>query len=330
MPKKSFIKPIFKIVVLIFMLGITFFSTSKADQALLKNPDLILFIDDMVKKDHFDKKELETIFLNVKPMPEVIHHITHPAESFPWDNYKNLFVTEQRAAKGATFSLMHKALLYDTEKKYHVPSEIIIAILGVESNYGTHTMKYLVLDALSNLAFNYPTRKTFFTSELKSYLELVRQHHLDIYSIYGSYAGAIGPAQFMPDSVQRYAVMTNNDLTLNDAATWIPSIANYFEKKGWHYGSPIVTPIECLEKLPENIIPNSSKHFYSPKILKQAHISNKAEEEAMYLELKSSSGSQCFLAYHNFTVIMRYNTSPLYAMAVTQLSEKIAASFGGI
>jgi membrane-bound lytic murein transglycosylase B len=318
-----------KYLFLIFIALASFFSaTAQADKALLQNTDVQAFIQNLVLHDHFDRKELETVFLNVHPIPEVIHHMQHPAEAFPWDTYKNLFVTQQRATKGVAFAFTHQIQLNQAEKNYKVPAEIIVAILGVESNYGTHVMKYLVIDALSNLAFNYPSRKAFFTSELKSFLDLTRKYHLDIDAIYGSYAGAIGPAQFMPDSVLNYAVITQDDLNLNDAGNWIPSIANFFQKKGWNINQPIVTPIQCPDNIPSNIIPNSTKHFYTPQELRDAHISDDAEANAMYLEFTSRSGSQCWLGYHNFAVIMRYNTSPLYAMAVVQLSEKFASSFG--
>lgn len=315
---------------LVVLIGLFFLNSARADEALLKNPEVQSFIENLVKKDHFERSALETIFLNVQPMPEVIHHMKHPAEAFPWDTYKNLFVTEKRITNGVAFSFLHKILLSEVEKKYHVPAEIIVAILGVESNYGTHAMKYLAIDALSNLAFNYPSRKTFFTSELRSYLELTRKYHLDIQEIYGSYAGAIGPAQFMPDSILNYAVINQDNLDLNNPANWLASIANFFLKKGWVYGEPIVTSIPCPKTIPKTIVANSSKNFYTPKQLKDANISDKAQADAMYLELKSSFGSQCWLAYHNFSVIMRYNTSPLYAMAVTQLSERLNTTLGDI
>lgn len=307
-----------------------FLNSAYADESMLKNADVQAFIQDLVTHDHFSRPELESIFKDVQPMPEVIHHMKHPAEAFPWDNYRNLFVTQSRADKGIAFAFSHKILLDEAEKTYHVPSEIIVSILGVESNYGTHVMKYRAIDALSHLAFNYPSRKTFFTSELKSFLQLKKKYDLNINEIYGSYAGAIGPAQFMPDSVLNYAVIKNKNLDLNVPENWIESIANYFLKKGWKANEPIVTPIECPTTLPDNIIPNSTKHFYTPQQLSDAHISKKAKQDAMFLELKSHSGSECWLAYHNFSVIMRYNTSPLYAMAVVQLSEKLTTSFGDI
>ena len=312
------------------MISALFLTSVHADESMLQNPDVQAFIQDMITHDHFTRPELESIFKNVQPMPEVIHHMTHPAEAFPWDSYRNLFVTQSRADKGVAFAFSHQILLDEAEKTYHVPGEIIVSILGVESNYGTHVMKYRAIDALSNLAFNYPSRKTFFTSELKSFLQLTKKYDLNINQIYGSYAGAIGPAQFMPDSVLSYAVITHKDLDLNNPENWIQSIANYFLKKGWKADEPIVTAIKCPTTIPEDIIPNSTKHFYTPKQLSDAHISNKAKQDAMFLELKSQSGSECWLAYHNFSVIMRYNTSPLYAMAVVQLSEKLTASFGEI
>jgi len=310
--------------------SVLFLTTVHADESMLEKANVQAFIQDMVKHEHFTQTELESIFRNVQPMPEVAHHMKHPAEAFPWDTYKNLFVTQTRVDKGVGFTLSHQILLDEAERTYHVPSQIIVAILGVESNYGTHVMKYRAIDALSHLAFNYPSREAFFLSELKSFLVLTKKYDLNIDQIYGSYAGAIGPAQFMPDSILRYAVIAHKDLDLNVPENWIESIANYFNKKGWKANEHLVTPIECPNTVPNDIVPNSMKHFYTPKQLTDAHISNKAKQDAMFLEFKSESGSQCWLAYHNFSVIMRYNTSPLYAMAVVQLSEKFTGSFGEI
>ncbi|MES2204752.1 MAG: lytic murein transglycosylase B [Pseudomonadota bacterium] len=316
---------------LTILMGSAIFLTSvHADEAMLQKSEVQAFIQEMVTHDHFSRPELETIFKNVQPMPEVVHHMNHPAEAFPWDTYKNLFVTQARVDKGVAFSFAHQSLLNQTESTYQVPGAIIVAILGVESNYGTHVMKYRAIDSLSHLAFNYPSRQAFFSSQLRSFLLLTRKYDLNINQIYGSYAGAIGPAQFMPDSIMSYAVITHKDLDLNVPENWIPSIANYFHKKGWKAGEPVLTSIECPAAYPETIIPNSMKHFYSPQVLRDTHISNKAKQDAMFLEFKSASGTQCWLAYHNFSVIMRYNTSPLYAMAVLQLSEKLTTSFGDI
>lgn len=313
-----------------FFISALFFTSVYADVSMLQNKEVQGFIEDMVAHEHFTRPELESIFKNVQPMPEVVHHMNHPAEAFPWDTYKNLFVTQSRIDKGVAFSFSHQILLDQAEKTYHVPGAIVVAILGVESNYGTHVMKYRAIDALSHLAFNYPSRQTFFLSQLKSFLLLTRKYDLNINQIYGSYAGAIGPAQFMPDSIMSYAVITHKDLDLNIPENWIQSIANYFHKKGWKQGEPILTSIECPNTYSDTIIPNSMKHFYTPEQLRDAHVSDKAKQDAMFLEFKSASGTQCWLAYHNFAVIMRYNTSPLYAMAVAQLSQKFTASFGDI
>jgi len=307
-----------------------FSSINYADADLLKNPEVQQFIDNLVTHQHFKRDMLESVFLDVQPMPEVVHHMKHPAEAFPWDAYQRIFVTPRRIEKGAAFAITHNIALNQVEKKYHIPSEIIVAILGVESNYGTHTMKYRAIDALTHLAFNYPERQKFFMAQLTAFLELTRQYHLNINDVYGSYAGAIGPAQFMPDSILHYAIITNSTINLNDPANWLESIANFFSKKGWKENHPIVTPITCPKNIPQSISSNPIKHFYTPQQLKEAQISDHAEENAMFLELNSHTGPQCWLAYHNFSVIMRYNTSPLYAMAVVQLSEKLSSSFGKI
>lgn len=322
------IKHSFLLITLI--ISALFLTTVRADQNLLNNVQVQSFIQDLVAHDHFKRSDLEAIFRNVRPIPEVVQHMQHPAEAASWATYQKLFVTTKRINDGAEFLRDNRARFQATENTYHVPATIITAILGVESNYGKHIMKYRAIDALTHLAFNYPSRQTFFLAELKSFLEVSRQYDLNIDQIYGSYAGAIGPAQFMPDSVQRYAILSNQELDLNNPENWIESIGNYFLKKGWQANKSLIDPIKCPTSIPANIVPNSTKNFYTSQQLREAGITNNAKEDAMFLEFKSPTGTECWLAYHNFAVIMRYNTSPLYAMAVVQLSQNLSSSFGEI
>lgn len=308
------------VILVVSLLGL---STVQADQSLLKRQEVQDFINELVKKDGFSRAELENIFNQVRPMPEVVHRMNHPAEAMMWNQYESLFVTSKRVQQGIEFSQKNAAVLSKAEKQYGVPAAIIVSILGVESNYGTVVMKYRAIDALANLAFNFPSRQAFFQSELKSFLELTRKYHLETFGILSSYAGAIGPAQFMPDSVLKDAVVTPGDENLNSASDWIESIGNYLSNRGWVKNGPIVSAISCPTTMPTNIVVNSRKNFYTPEQLRDAGISDSAKEEAMIIQLQTDSGYQCWLGYHNFSVILRYNGSPLYAMAVYELSEKI-------
>lgn len=310
------------------LISALFLTTVRADQQLLNDKEVQAFIKDMVVHDNFSQSELENIFRQVRPLPEVVQKMKNPVEANPWDTYKRLFITERRVNDGSEFLAKHVAVLKQAENSYGVSAKTIVAILGVESSYGTYVMKYRAIDALAHLAFHYPSRKTFFQSQLRSFLILVRSHHLNINEIRGSYAGAIGPAQFMPESILKYAVISRTDLNLNSAEDWINSIGNYFNKKGWEKGKPVAIQIACPKVIPDTIVANSMKNFYSPEQLRDAGIANNATEEAMFVVLKSSKGSECWLGYHNFAVIMRYNTSPLYAMAVYQLSQQFTSPAG--
>lgn len=302
--------------------------TVQADENFLQRKDVQAFIQDLVVRDGFSRTDLEKIFSQVRSMPEVVHHMQHPAEAMLWNDYETLFITQKRINAGVDFSHEHMTILNNTQQHYGVPASIIVAILGVESNYGTHVMKYRAIDALAHLAFNYPSRQTFFQAELKAFLELTRKYHLQTFSILSSYAGAIGPAQFMPDSVLNDAVVTPGDSNLNSAGDWVESIGNYLLKRGWLAKHPIATPIACPKVLPKEIVANSRKNFYSPQQLKAAGIANNAAEDAMFIQLQTKSGNMCWLGYHNFGVILRYNTSPLYAMAVNELSDNINQDLG--
>jgi membrane-bound lytic murein transglycosylase B len=132
----------------------------------------------------------------------VIDAITRPAEGKPWKDYRPIFVTERRIADGAAFYRANAALLARIEIETGVPAELVVTILGVETNYGRMTGRYRVLDALTTLAFHYPPRQDFFRSELKQLL-LLRSDTFPYApeELMGSYAGAMGWGQFMPSSV---------------------------------------------------------------------------------------------------------------------------------
>src|SRR6185295_2981427 len=143
---------------------------------------------------------------SVKIRPTVIKSIKAPLEQHPWYTYRKLFVTEWRIQQGIVFWNQYHDVLTTVEKKYGVPSSIIVATLGIETKYGQHTGEYPVIDALANIGFSNTPRAPFFRSELEEFLLLTREQKLNPLKVMGSYAGAIGQPQFMPSSYRRYAV----------------------------------------------------------------------------------------------------------------------------
>src|SRR6185312_13292036 len=178
-----------------------------------------------------------------KLQQSIIDAMNRPAESKPWSAYRPIFLTPKRIDDGVAFYREHRALLESIGKQYGVAPQYIVAILGVETSYGRNTGKYKVLDALVTLGFYYPKRAKYFRQQLKTLLELPDNHlagPLD--TLAGSYAGAQGWGQFMPDSIRDYAVDADGDGRIdlmNSLPDILASVANYFAKHGWVDGGPV-------------------------------------------------------------------------------------------
>ncbi len=250
-------------------------------------PEVQSFITRMGEQHQFERAALETLFRDAQCQDAILKAIARPAEKvLTWQEYRARFITDQRISQGEQFWLEHRELLDRTERAWGVPAQYILAILGVETQFGRLTGRYRVLDALATLAFDYPPRSEYFTAELEQYLLLAREESLDPLGPRGSYAGAMGPPQFMPRSIRQFAVDANGDGKRDlweDWADIFGSIANYLVIHGW----------------------------------------DKSEKVTVQLPREGDTESKP-TGSHNFDVIMRYNKSPLYAMAVHDLAAELA------
>lgn len=270
------------------------------------------------------------LLAKAKYQQSIIDAITRPAEAKPWSAYRPIFMNQARIDGGRAFLAEHHDALKKVEVDTGVPAELIVAILGVETSYGKITGKYKVLDALYTLGFFYPKRETFFRAELEHMFKLAAEESIDITSVQGSYAGAMGWGQFMPSSYRAYAVDGDGD-GKRDLFGSLPdvfaSVANYFVAHGWQAGEPVAVPAihtpEATEFLPDGLeakfsLPQLAEKGYRPR---QAlgHAAN-----ATVLNLDGAQGREHWITFKNFYVISRYNRSPLYSLAVYQLSQAIA------
>ncbi len=291
--------------------------------------DVKEFIDEMVAQHGFDQAYLEKKFAEAKRLDNVLESIAKPAEKeLNWGQYRPIFVTKKRINKGKEFIEQHKAILQRAEKEYGVPVEIIAAIIGVETFYGRHTGKYTVFDSLTTLGFDYPKRSKFFKSELKQFLLLSKEEHIDIETMTGSYAGAMGMPQFISSSYRRYAVDFDGDgkrdlwHSIEDV---IGSVANYFSEHGWQKGGEVTSQVTVTDK---SIVKDSNplKPYTTLAQLKAQGVKMKGDlsgdEQATLLKFETRNGDEYWVGLNNFYVVTRYNHSELYAMAVFQLSEK--------
>ena len=251
-----------------------------------------------------------------------------PAEKeLKWHQYRHIFITDKRIEQGAEFWREHASLLTEVSLKTGVPAEIIIAIIGVETFYGTYRGKDPVFDSLVTLAFDYPKRSKFFSRELEQLLLLAKEQNLDSKALMGSYAGAMGMPQFIASSYRSYAVDFDGDGQANlfDSIPDIfASVANYFVKHGWRANEPVAGPLTALENNSIDRLNPGVKLQYKWSDLSRNGLYSKTELDpdtaVALVKLEQKNVAEYWVGLQNFYVITRYNHSELYAMAVYQLS----------
>ena len=276
------------------------------------------FIDTVSTERSLEPQWVRSIISHANHQQGIIDAMNKPAEkTLKWFEYREIFLTEKRTREGVEFWQEHEAVLNKVSTETGVPAEIIVAIIGVETFYGRIKGNHKVLDALYTLAFDYPKRSKFFTGELKHFLKLAQENHVDALTAKGSYAGAMGYGQFMPSSYRSYAVDYEQDNVidlLNNPQDAIASVANYLNKHKWEPGGKV---LESIEK------PNFSTKFNELK----PHIKDHNSQQLFtVLELDvADNQKQYWQGFQNFYVISSYNHSHMYVTAVYQLSQAIKA-----
>ena len=274
----------------------------------LMHPKTDALVKELVDIHGFEKKYVEEVLSNAEKKQKIIDSISKPAEfTWTWDRYKKLFIEKKRISNGKKFIEKNIKTLERAEKEFGVPKEIITSIIGVETRYGKIQGSYRVIDSLLTLGFDYPRRADFFRKELINFFLLTRENNLDILSIKGSYAGAMGYGQFISSSYRAYAIDYDNsggaDL-FNSVDDAIGSVANYLYIHGWKREGKIIYPS----------YPNNVRKVFKPDNNLSKFIPLTFEEEGKVIN---------FIGDDNFIAITKYNISHFYAMAVYYLSEEL-------
>lgn len=295
------------------------------------DPAVIEFARDLEQRHGFDAEDLLRQFAMVRPNDKVLQLIRPPVSPLQrsWERYRPRFLTERRIDGGVRFWQENRLALAKASALYGVPPEIIVAIIGVETEYGGNTGNFRVLEALATLAFHYPRRADFFRTELEQFLLLARENGMDPVNMRGSFAGAIGIPQFMPGSQRRYAVDFDGDqkidlsTSVDDA---IGSVGRFLEQHGWQAGQPIAVPARARGEPERSLIEAGIQPTLLVAELAQQGITADADAQATVtlVDLVSPGRpTEYWLGYNNFYVITRYNRSSFYAMSVFQLAAAI-------
>jgi membrane-bound lytic murein transglycosylase B len=245
-----------------------------------------------------------------------------------WD-YLDILVSDARIAGGREILAKNKAIFDKVEKQYGVDRNIITAIWGVESNYGTLGGDRPVLRSTATLSC-IGRRQAYFRDEFLSALEILHRGDLKPEQLIGSWAGAFGPTQFMPTSFKRYAVDFDGDGrrdVVSSAADLIASTANNLKKDGWvpseTWGYEVVVPKGFNYLLADRSKQLTLAEWEAHGIKRAGNKPFPHSHEKAYLLVPAGNQGPGFLMLHNFRVIMKYNPAEAYAMAIGHLADRL-------
>jgi len=295
--------------------------------------DVRNFAEEMRRKHGFESAWLDAVIADAQSQPRIIELMSKPAEkTMAWHTYRDHFLTAERINAGVQFWVEHRGRLAAIERETGVAQHVIVGILGAETFFGRITGRFRVVDALATLAFDYPPRSSYFRAELEQFLLLAREEQVDVGTVLGSYAGAMGSAQFMPRSYRAYAVDGDGDHKRDLWGSWddvIASVANYLAKHGWRKGEPVLAAAWLWFPRADGLAAGALAPDTTVKALRDHGLRFETTLEgrapAVFIRVDGDGGPELRAGFHNFGVITRYNRSILYGLAVNDLGRRIEA-----
>jgi membrane-bound lytic murein transglycosylase B len=292
---------------------------------------LTKFAAQVARHDGLSRRAVLRVLRHARAQPQIIDNISRPAERvLQWWQYRQIFLTDKRISAGAEFWQDHRDALERVSAEQGVPPQYIVAILGAETYYGHITGSYRVLDALSTLAFDYPPRARYFRKELAQFLVLTHREKLDPLKVKGSYAGAMGPLQFMPSAYLRYGIDGNDDGQRDLFTDWddvFASVAHYLNECGWQAGGPVVADVRIEPGATFHIDPGNLRLDETIDGLNAQGVRVDSDvpgnTPVVLLLAEQQDGPTYRVGFNNFHALTRYNHSALYAMAVDELARAI-------
>lgn len=293
---------------------------------------LAKFAAQVARRDGLNRRAVLRVLRHARAQPQIIDNIGRPAERvLQWWQYRQIFLTDKRISAGVEFWQEHRDALERVSAEQGVPPQYIVAILGAETFYGRITGSYRVIDALSTLAFDYPPRARYFRRELEQFLVLTHHEKLDPLSLKGSYAGAMGPLQFMPSAYLRYGVDGDDDGQRDLFTDWddvFASVANYLHQCGWQAGGPVVADVRIDPGATFHIDPSDLRLDETIDGLNAQGVrvasAVPGNTPVVLLLAEQQDGPTYRVGFNNFHALTRYNHSASYAMAVDELARAIA------
>ena len=298
----------------------------------------VISFKDYAMEKGISKKTLDITMSKVKFLPKVIEYDRYQPEFYEDTNtYINKRTSNEKLKKGKNLFIKNSSLILNVESKFNVEKELLLSLMGIETNFGKYLGKMDILSSLATLSFD-KRRSEFFTNELIIILRLIDSGTVDREVLYGSWAGAFGNFQFMPSTIKNYALDYNNDdlIDLKSTEDSFASAANYINKLGWKKNNPCFYKIKLKENIPLNYLNTSAKKIKNKKKFKYfkkyiVDYDNIKINENLITGIitpdreiveNSKLLEPAYLTFDNYELILKWNRSLRFALAVCTLKDK--------
>ena len=291
-------------------------------------------------QNDISEKTFDMTMSNVKFLPDVIKYDRYQPEFYEdTKTYISKRASSKKVSKGISFYKENSKLINTIETQYKIQKELLLALMGIETNFGTYVGKMDILSSLATLSFD-KRRSEFFSNELLTLLRLIETNQIDYKTLYGSWAGAFGYFQFMPSTMKNYAIDYDKnsyiDLKNNDDA--YASAANYLSQIGWNDKLPCFYKINLLNDVPKKYLNVSAKKLHNKKKLKyfRKYISDEYILDKKFDNLTTSlitpdkdiipdaeTLSPAYIVFDNYEIILKWNRSLRFSLAVCTLKDKL-------
>ena len=278
----------------------------------------------------------DNVMNNAKFLPKVIEYDRYQPEFYEdTKTYILKRTSKKKVLSGLNYYKNNKEIINNVDKNFEVEKDLLLALMGIETNFGSYLGKMDIISSLSTLSFD-KRRSEFFTNELLTILKLIDNQTVDPSILYGSWAGAFGNFQFMPSTIEKYAIdyNDNNLIELKNNSDSFASAANYLNKMGWKKNEPCFKKVTLKSNVPEKILNTSAKKIKNKRKLK--HYKKYIIDELNYDENSkiaiitpdadivdnAKKNDPAYIVFQNYELILKWNRSLRFGLAVCTLKNK--------
>ena len=290
-------------------------------------------------KNNISEKTFNMVMTDTQFLSDVIKYDRFQPEFYEdTKTYISKRTSSKKVSVGKNFYKKNIKLIDNIENKFEIEKELLLALMGIETNFGTYVGKMDILSSLATLSFD-KRRSEFFTNELLILLKLIEDKQIDHNTLYGSWAGAFGYFQFMPSTMKNYAIDhdENGYIDLKNNNDAYASASNYLNQIGWKSDNPCFYRIDLSEDIPKKYLNISAKKLHDKKKLKyfRKYIKNENQINKKYNKFNvaiitpdkdiipdAETLNPAYIVFNNYEIILKWNRSLRFALAVCTLKDK--------